>query len=80
MTLEGCMIGIDFYLRIDDWWSLFDIKVTNLFKFFKLKLECFQILKLWIEASTQIFFSLGPGFGTIIALSSYNKKKNNCYK
>lgn len=61
LTLEGCWIGIKFYLSVDDWGSLLEMKV-------------------WVDAATQIFFSLGPGFGTIIALSSYNKRKNNCYK
>lgn len=50
---------------------------------FYLKVEDWSKLlegKIWIDAAAQIFFSLGPGFGTIIALSSYNKRNNNCFK
>lgn len=36
--------------------------------------------EVWIAATAQIFFSLGPGFGVLLALSSYNKLNNNCYK
>jgi SNF family Na+-dependent transporter len=61
LTLEGSSIGLKFYLTVDDWNKLLEVKV-------------------WVDAATQIFFSLGPGFGTIIALSSYNKRTNDCFK
>lgn len=34
-------------------------------------------LKVWADAAVQIFFSLGPGWGGIVNMASYNEFKNN---
>merc|ERR1711923_249012 len=44
------------------------------------KLEGLKDVKVWAAAATQIFYSLGPAFGGLITLSSYNKFTNNCHR
>uniref|UniRef100_A0A8C9P7X8 Solute carrier family 6 member 20 n=1 Tax=Spermophilus dauricus TaxID=99837 RepID=A0A8C9P7X8_SPEDA len=44
------------------------------------KIEQLANPKTWVNAATQIFFSLGLGFGSLIAFASYNEPSSNCQK
>uniref|UniRef100_A0AC34FRG7 Transporter n=1 Tax=Panagrolaimus sp. ES5 TaxID=591445 RepID=A0AC34FRG7_9BILA len=37
-------------------------------------------IKIWSDAGTQVLYSYGIGFGTLIALGSHNKFNHNCYR
>ena len=44
------------------------------------KMEGLGDVAVWAAAATQIFYSLGPSFGGLITLASYNKFSNNCHR
>ena len=56
---------------------MFFVRITYL------TLDRFEELKnprVWSDAATQIFYSLSACSGGLIAMSSYNKFNNNCYR
>lgn len=83
LSLDGAMDGIKAYLTPD-----FDRLIPDfgkLFSEFKLwisgakdiKFKELGKLKIWLAAYSQIFFSLGLGFGIMITYASYLPKKSN---
>ncbi|KAM5292568.1 sodium- and chloride-dependent transporter XTRP3 isoform 4-T4 [Ctenodactylus gundi] len=54
--------------------------INGLKYMFTPKVEQLANPKAWINAATQIFFSLGLGFGSLIAFASYNDPSNDCQK
>ncbi|XP_036166407.1 inactive sodium-dependent neutral amino acid transporter B(0)AT3 isoform X2 [Myotis myotis] len=44
------------------------------------KMQTLQSPRVWLDAATQIFFSLSLAFGGHIALASYNPPRNDCEK
>ncbi|CAG0895657.1 unnamed protein product [Darwinula stevensoni] len=86
VTLPGSYNGIMYYLT-PKWEKLKEVKVWGPpipsvphVRFAPFFTASCVVLQVWTDAASQIFFSLGPGFGTLIALSSYNKFHNNCYR
>ncbi|XP_030644355.1 inactive sodium-dependent neutral amino acid transporter B(0)AT3 [Chanos chanos] len=65
LTLPGATDGLVY---------LFTPDVTELFH----QWELLKNPRVWLDAATQIFFSLSLAFGGLIAFSSYNSEKNNC--
>ncbi|KAI6195345.1 Sodium-and chloride-dependent creatine transporter 1 [Aphelenchoides besseyi] len=48
--------------------------------YLKPKLDRLLDITVWKDAGTQVFYSYGVGFGTLIALGSHNKFTHNCYR
>ncbi|XP_006272964.1 sodium-dependent neutral amino acid transporter B(0)AT3 [Alligator mississippiensis] len=54
--------------------------VDGLVYLFTPNLNILKNPRVWLDAATQIFFSLSLAFGGLIAFSSYNPPKNDCEK
>jgi len=76
MTLEGAMEGVKYFFNPAykfDFVNSTNVNATNNWKHLY-NPYC------WLEAASQIFYSLSLGFGSCIAFASYNPPKTNFFK
>ncbi|CAH0551934.1 unnamed protein product [Brassicogethes aeneus] len=53
---------------------------SGIIHMFSPKVEKLLDPKVWLDAATQVFYSFGLAFGSLIAFGSYNTPKNNCVR
>jgi len=53
---------------------------TGIRKFFEPQWHLLKDPQIWMDAATQMFFTLSLGFGALIAFASYMPERNNCVR
>ncbi|KAJ6647165.1 Sodium-dependent neutral amino acid transporter SLC6A17 [Pseudolycoriella hygida] len=53
---------------------------AGLLHMYKPQMEKLLDATVWLDAATQVFYSFGLAFGSLIAFGSYNTPKNNCVR